>query len=310
MPPLKQILLALFSFSVGCTASEPSAIPFELVGGLVYVQVSVNGTAPAPFVLDTGATYSVLPPETAAEQALVTKETLPAAGPGRGGDATMKIAGGVSLRVGNLELKNQQVAVLSVDYITQQSGHPTSGILSVHAFEGLVVQVDYPAGLLRLFNANDFVPAPEDTEIPLTLKDNVPFVQAEVGIPNHDDLPGTFILDSGLVGEILFGNSFQERHPELKTLENRVDLPPVEAVGGTMHLQAAPLPHLRLGSINVANPVAVFSMNGAGVLDDPSIDGIIGCAVLMRYRVSYDYPHGRLFLAPAPTPGASPDVKK
>jgi hypothetical protein len=301
MPPLKQILLALFSFSVGCTASEPSAIPFELVGGLVYVQVSVNGTAPAPFVLDTGATYSVLPPETAAEQALVTKETLPAAGPGRGGDATMKIAGGVSLRVGNLELKNQQVAVLSVDYITQQSGHPTSGILSVHAFEGLVVQVDYPAGLLRLFNANDFVPAPEDTEIPLTLKDNVPFVQAEVGIPNHDDLPGTFILDSGLVGEILFGNSFQERHPELKTLKTgsiclRRGRRGNDASAGGAASTSAPRQHQR------GEPGRGLQHERAGVLDDPSIDGIIGCAVLMRYRVSYDYPHGRLFLARHPHP--------
>ncbi len=294
------LLLAAFLCTDLCLAAEPTSVPFELVNGLVYLQTTVNGSDPLPFVLDTGASYSVISPELAKKLNIEATNAVPSGGPGRGGDAMMSTAQGVTLGVPGILLKNQQVAVLSVDYIQRQAGHPTAGILSVNAFANQIVQVDYAAQVVRFFAPGSFSPSSADKEIAFTLRDNVPMIRADVALPNHSTITGSFVLDSGLVGAIVFSKPFLARHPELLRIENRFDLPDVEAVGGTMKLQAAYLPSLRLGPVLIESPLAIFSLNGAGVLDDPQVDGIIGCDVLKRFRVTYDYSHTRVFLVQTP----------
>lgn len=304
MSLLKSVPLTFFC-SWLCLAAEPPGIPFESVKGLVYIQASVNGSASLPFVLDTGASISIVSPETAKLLSLHPAGAIAAAGPGRGGDQSMKLAAGISFRVGETELKNQATAILSLDYIERQAGHRTAGILSVGAFAGRIVQVDYAARVVRFIDPAAFSPSPEDREVPLVIGGNVPFVQVEIGLPHQISLTGTFILDSGFSGAtILFSKPFLARHPELLQVAGLHNLPNIEAVGGKMEMQAAPIPFLRLGPFAIENPVAMFSLNGAGVLDNPQIDGILGCKTLIRFRVTYDYPHSRMFLAPDSGPSA------
>jgi hypothetical protein len=307
MSLLKWTGLALCLNSSICLAAETAEVPFELVNGLVYVQTTVNGSTPLPFVLDTGASYTVLSPETAKGLGIVATGSIKTDGPGRGDEVAMKIATGVGIRLGGEELADQQVAVLPVDYISRQANHATAGILSVNTFAGRVVQVDYAAKVIRIYDPATFSPSPDDIPIPLTISDNVPFVQAEVGLPNNRSLKGSFVLDSGLVGAIVFSKPLLSRHPELRRINGLIDLPPVEAVGGTMHLQAAPIPFLRLGTFTINSPVAVFSIDGAGVLDNQQIDGIIGADILMPFCVTYDYAHHQMFLAPASTLAPDPN---
>ncbi|MGA2131792.1 MAG: aspartyl protease family protein [Bryobacteraceae bacterium] len=285
----------------GCALAGPAeySIACEPVGGLVYIEVRINGSDPTPFVLDTGASVSIISPSAAQRLKLVTGDSIQAAGPGRGGSETMPIASGVSVGIGPIELKNQSMAVLSVDYIATQAGHATDGILSVGAFAPQVVEVDYGAKRIRFLDASTFTPVAGSVEVPVTLNGNVPYVRAEIGLPGGGTAGGRFVLDSGLArGAVLFSKPFIERYPELLQTGERIDLPLVEAVGGKMEMKAGRIAFLRMAPFTFAEPIAVFTLDGTGVLDDPHIDGIIGTAILERFRVAYDYAHSRIFLTP------------
>lgn len=291
------LLLSFFWCRWGCANDRSMA--FESVNGLVYVEARINGSNPVPMVLDTGASDSIVSPSVARLLRLLTASSIQAAGPGRGSDETMPVASGVMMDIGPIELKNRNIAVLAVDYIAVQAGHATEGILSVGAFAPRVVEVDYQAKRVRFIDAPDFFPSPESVEVPVVIGGNVPLVRAEIGLPDGGSTSGTFILDSGAANTmVLLSKPFIGRHPELLQTGDRIDLPPVEAVGGKIEMKAGRIAFLRIGPFTFKHPIAVFALNGAGVLDNPQVDGIIGTGVLERFCVAYDYSRSRIFLAP------------
>jgi hypothetical protein len=165
-----------------------------------------------------------------------------------------------------------------------------------------VVQVDYAAMQVRFIDHTEFTPSSQAVEVPIMIGGNVPFVKAEIEVSDGRRIAGTFLLDSGLaMTTILFGKFFIARHPEILHTGHRIDLPSVEAVGGKMNMQAGRIASLRLGPFTFRQPVALFAVDGAGILDNPQIDGIIGTDILKRFRVAYDYSYHRMFLTPAPS---------
>jgi len=109
---------------------------------------------------------------------------------------------------------------------------------------------------------------------------------------------GKFIVDSGFTGTLLLSKPFLNRHPQFLKGGNRFDVPAVEAVGGKMEMKAGPIEFLRIGGFTLKHPIVAFTLNGAGVLDTPEIDGVIGTDVLQRFRVAYDYFRDRIYLSP------------
>jgi hypothetical protein len=273
--------------------------PLKSVGGLVYIEARINGSNPVPVVLDTGASVSVVSPSLARRLRLGTASSIQAAGPGRGGDETMPLAADVTIDIGPIQVTGQTIAILPLDYIAIQAGHATDGIISVGAFAPQVVEVDYRAKRVRFIEAPGFSPSPESVEVPVVIGGNVPLVRAEIGLPGGGIAAGTFVLDSGTAHTaILFSKPFIGRHPELLQTSKLIDLPRVEAVGGKMEVQAGRIAFLRIGSFTFKDPIAKFARNGAGVLDNPRIDGTIGTGILERFCVAYDYSHSRIFLTP------------
>ena len=218
-----------------------------------------------------------------------------------GNDTTMQVATGVTISTGPIELDNQNIVLLPVDYIARQAGYPTEGILSVGAFMHQVVQVDYTAKQVRFIDTAEFAPLSGAVEVPITIRGNVPFVKAEIDLPDGRGIKGTFLLDSGFVGTILFSRPFIARHPELLHNGRHIHVPSVEAVGGKMNIQAGRIASLRLGPFKFKQLVAIFSIDGAGILDNPQIDGIVGADMLKRFCVAYDYSHHRIFLTSGPS---------
>ena len=298
----KQVTTALLLALISCRwgGANEHSLPFELVGGLVYLEARINDSDRLAVVLDTGASVSTISPSAAQRIQLKTASSIQAAGPGRGSEESLAVASGVRINIGPIELKNQNIAVLPVDYIAIQAGHATDGILSVGAFARQVVEVDYGAKRVHFFDAPGYSPPRESVEVAITVGGNVPFVRAEIGLPGGGTATGTFLLDSGLTRTILFSKPFLGHHPELLQAGDRIDLPPVEAVGGKMEMKAGRIEFLRLGPFTFKHPIASFTLNGAGILDNPQIDGIIGTEILERFRVAYDYSRNRMFLTPGP----------
>lgn len=130
-------------------------VPFRLAGPvkpLVLVSAFVNGRGPHAFVLDTGASATVLSPDLAATLHIETLAAEPMTGVGGMLQATVGRVG--SLAVGGAHLHD--VSVMVADFLADLgriAGAPLDGILGYNFLRHFRVTLDYPNGVLWLMKS-------------------------------------------------------------------------------------------------------------------------------------------------------------
>lgn len=298
MRRLAGYLMWMFLLSPTIGAAQDYVAHFEQVDGLIYVEVAVNGSEPVPFLLDTGATGSLVSPATARVAGLHGYESKAIGGPGSGGGPGLggtqagEIVHGVSLRAGNFEFPPQDVMVAPVGAVTAGTGHRTDGILSVSRLDE--IEIDYGSGVIRFDSADR---APLAGGIPLRLEDGFPLIEAEIGLPQGGRIRGTFLVDTGakLAGLILT-RSFLDRHPEILRCGEHPRIPNIAVFGGEMQLEGGRVASLGFGRYTLAQPFTLFAHSRSAIFDGQGIDGVIGTQLLSRFRIVMDLRRGKLYL--------------
>lgn len=139
----------------GSAGSDYTEVPFRLAGPvkpLVLVEAFVNGRGPHTFVLDTGASATVLSPALAVALRIETVAAEPMTGAGGMLQATLGRVG--SLTVGNAALENITVMVAHfIAGLGREVGVPLQGVLGYNFLRHFRVTLDYPAGMLWLMKA-------------------------------------------------------------------------------------------------------------------------------------------------------------
>lgn len=136
----------------GAGGAAHAQIPFRLAGPvkpLVMVPAYVNGRGPHAFVLDTGASATVLSPALAAALRVETVAAEAMTGAGGMLQATTGRVG--TLAVGGATL--QDVSVMVADFLSELgrvAGEPIEGILGYNFLRHFRVTLDYPGGMLWL----------------------------------------------------------------------------------------------------------------------------------------------------------------
>lgn len=136
----------------GGGGASHTRVPFRLAGPvkpLVMVPAYVNGRGPHAFVLDTGASATVLSPALAAGLGIETVAAEPMTGAGGILEATVGRVG--TLSVGGAVL--QEVSIVVADFLSELgrvAGEPIEGVLGYNFLRHFRVTVDYPEGVLWL----------------------------------------------------------------------------------------------------------------------------------------------------------------
>lgn len=144
------------SFEVaGAVGAAHAEVPFRLAAPakpLVLVPAFVNGRGPHTFVLDTGASATVLSPGLAAALKIDTVAAEPMTG--AGGMLQTTLGRVSSLTVGGAALED--VAVMVADFLADLGsvvGTPLDGILGYNFLRHFRVTLDYPVSTLWLMKA-------------------------------------------------------------------------------------------------------------------------------------------------------------
>jgi len=139
----------------GVGGAAHAEVAFRLaapVKPLVLVPAFVNGRGPQTFVLDTGASTTVLSPALAEALRIETVAAEPMTGAGGTLQATLGRVG--SLTVGGAAL--QDVSVMVADFLTELGsvvGTRLDGVLGYNFLRHFRVTLDYPNGVLWLMKA-------------------------------------------------------------------------------------------------------------------------------------------------------------
>ena len=173
-------------------------IPFRFSGNHIYVPVIVN-CRERYWVLDTGASISVVSSEFAKELGLETLGNM------KGGAANstveVQFATLPSFSVEGIEFDPQQIAVIDLKPLNKLVNIPIAGILGFDFLSRFMTKVDYAHELLSFYEPESFSYGGDGTKLDVHLKDGVFVAKAALdGVHS-----GTWLCDLGASSSSLEG---------------------------------------------------------------------------------------------------------
>ena len=268
-----------------------ATVPFDFDDGEIGVDVSVNGQ-PGRVFLDSGASGIALSKATADALKLPQSGFLEARGYGGSADLlpvkvhTFEIPGAVRLT------DIAAVAIPLPPALNSFLAQPVAGFVGYDLLSHFVVRIDYVKRQITFIAPDSFTPTAADGQaVPIGLDNDIPTLTAQLdALP-----PARYLIDTGdeaflrLYGPYVAQNKLDRKYPR--------GVPTVG--GGIGGVSAARLTRVQSFTVDgqtlrgVPTDFSTDAKGGASELDA----GSIGSALLARFVVTFDYPHGRLFLA-------------
>lgn len=282
-------------------ANPPSCvheIVYEPFAGLILVSLTIAGSPPLDFVLDSGATQSsITDPLLAWSLGLEVKESGLARGMGSGA-RRVAVSEDTGIRMDGIEVLRAPLVVHDIGArLAAVAGREIYGFLGADLFERFVVEIDPEGRRLLLHDPETFAYRGPGFELPLEVVDRRPVVNGAAVIKeNGKQVPVRLVVDTG-----------SSRFLALITRSGRHLKPPSEQTVGTSvgvvgetTVVVALTKRLQLGPI-VAEGVETAWMEAfdvPAVRNIPKLNGILGNRFLRRFRVFFDYRGGRLIVEP------------
>lgn len=268
---------------------EVVTIPFEYISNEVIVKAKVNDKDELNFVIDTGATQSVLDKSVAktlgkCEDSNLTMTT----GSGSVNLSYMTIP---KIAIGDLTLKDIHFAVADLAAFSQILGQRPSGLIGANILRRFRVTIDYPQRKVILAHPSNVKVGPDSIVIPTK-----PALGMS-GVLIDGELDGqklSFLVDTGAA----FNNiSSKLAKPILSG-----SLLPVGSLEGLdgkkVKIGSVRFQTLKLGSITLKQPlfsVAPSDTNPAGIISGGAL-AILGNPLWRKYCLTIDYKNQRLIL--------------
>lgn len=207
------------------------------------------------------------------------------------------------LTLGELALGDVELSMLPLTHLAMSSGEPIDGIIGYEILKSFVVEVDYDAGVLRVFDRETYVPADGAAPYEVTfLIGNMaqPCVSGEITLPGGDVVDGMFVLDAGAGADVVLNSPFVREHDLVSRL-GAADSPTDSVSGVTPDetpVVKGTLPSFTFCGFSLSTVPVTLNLGTGGFLASEGYAGVIGNRVLSRYNITYDYTGEVVYLEP------------
>lgn len=270
-------------------------VPFELTQNHIFFPLSVNGSAPSSFILDTGAEMTVIDRARAGALKLAMEGAVEGRGAGSESVEVALVAHPV-VSFSGVELPLRSMASIPLDSLALREGRTIDGIAGYDLISRFTIAVDYQHRTLHFRDPATYTPAAAAHALPVTFSDNGPVVAATIALADGRSLNAKLLVDTGSRGGLILYHPFIDA--------NRIDLtktieaPLGAGIGGVADERIGRVAKLKLGGFTLDSPLTVFALATKGGSATPDLDGSIGGELLRRFTVTIDYPRERLLLEP------------
>ena len=279
-PPLPRI--GKLAFADG----RHARIPFDLRNNHVWVRGAINSSDSIWIVIDTGAESSVM------DEGLARKLRLRMSGShesmGAGGRQREYTAHDVTIQLPGVAIERKQIGATDLASITGAGGRPMQVIVGYELFRACVVRFDYAAGVIDVWDAKA---APRDlagAEVPMRLRENHPYVQAELNVAGGPPIRGEFVIDTGSSQALIIAPDVVERESLATRVPRTLEIAG-RGVGGESRMSVGRADAFRLGALTFEKPLMALARPSPGRISLPGTIGNIGGQILGRCRVTFDY---------------------
>ncbi|MBV9959262.1 MAG: retropepsin-like domain-containing protein [Acidobacteria bacterium] len=298
------LLLCLSCMTAHGAGRRVARIPFEInEGGHIFLRVRVGGSGPLLFGLDSGAEGTLISTEQATALKLKLEGETQAAG---GGEGTVAFSASRNVRLGLAEaaVTLPEVGVVPLKIPSPIAGESVAGILGYDLISRFVVEIDYAAQVINLYEPAGYRYRGRGEAIPIRMLDNNPYIPVTVKLPGMAPFRTMFVLDSGANTDLFFFAPFVKRHRLLSSQQETTEASAV-GLGGASRIRIGSATSVRVGRTLIPNPVVHFSQATRG--DDASNigAGFVGGKLLRRFSiVIFDQKRRRLILEHGQASGA------
>jgi hypothetical protein len=294
--PLVVALTVATGCTPGPTLAKPAELPVQIVNNLAFVSVRAGSSEPLSFILDTGASATVVN-RTVAERLGLALQSSEDARTG-GGSVQTASASGITLSVGNASLPDLTIVAIDLSGLHAGLGRPVDGILGYDIFHRYVVEIDYAANTVRLHDPTEYRYAGAGDILPIVIEDQVPFAQVQVLRPDGDAVDAKLEFDTGQTGAMTLVKPYVDTNQLVAPQQARLRIRTGAILSGGVTADVVRVAGIRLGRFLVTNPVVSITpdVEGAGV--SGGTVGLLGGEVLRRFTVTVDYSRSRIILEP------------
>jgi hypothetical protein len=292
--------LFVLSTNLFCKNKLISTIPFEMVGSYIVVNVKVNNSTPLKMILDTGVRSTIITelfPDDNVE--MQNGELRELQGLGAGNQLFAFESDSNNIMIGKFELKNRLVYVLpeNIFKLTNQTGTKINGLLGVDMFRNNIVQLDYTARKIRIYDYENFEAPKNYGVMPMIIQRQKLFIQLSVLETDSAKRSIKMLIDTGAELSAWFQTLTNKAItiPE-KSIKGRIG----QGLSGEVNGIFARIPQICIANFCVKNPIVAFpdSSSISGIIQNTDRDGTIGSQLLSRFNLIIDTQNKKFYFKP------------
>ena len=285
----------VFFETTATAADQPLAtLPVEYSGGLVYVDVLVNGKT-AHLAVDSAAGHPALDANVAAAVGVDASVNALNSGVNTDSPQAVKAAIDVTYQLGDVRITEPVSVVYSFQFLADRIHHAFPGVLGGALFRRYVVSLDYPHRRLSIYDPASFQPPPEAQVIPMRVSaEDLLVTGSLVPAPGNRSVAGEFSLDTGAAQADLVLWKRCTADGSLQTAATGLEESSSTSFGGTRPALSGHLAAFRLQGLTIANPSVRFTDRSPSGGDISPLCGNLGSGIFERFNVIFDAPHSRL----------------
>jgi len=277
---LSRVFVAGLVFAaIGFANAAPTSLgsfPFTRDGQLMVVEAQIDEAPPALFMLDSGASHTVFDPTFAKELGLETKEAAPTTGTGSGA-VTKSHTRAVTMTLGGVKVNLPEPWV--IDLSNAQMPRTIRGLVGAELFKAFVVRMDPVQSKITVFDPASYRHEGDTASIPLLVEGDKLFLEAQLEVPAGRVVRHKLRIDTGSESSV---NDEVARESEEVRSSNLGG-----GLGENFQSYSGVYTSVKLGPFTVKH---VWGPGGP----NPSI----GMEMLRRFIITFDAPHGRIYLEP------------
>ena len=283
---------SLVALCVGLTAAQaPHDLFFSFATRQPIVQVSVNGAAPLPFVVDTGATIHLVDEDLARRAGAQGTSDLLMHGGGQAG-VQAHIVESLTMQVGDLKWTGQRAAIVPIGYPRRKH---FAGLLGAQILKQYTVRFNFNGRTMSLLDPSSYEPPAGAILVPFELDEDLPIVHVTLDV-GSGSLDARLMVDTGAATFIDLNGPFVEARQLLTAMPDAAPDNRPAALGGTAPFLYGTGRRVVFGGVPFDRPRIGLSRATSGSSSRSERDGILGNDLLRHFAVTVDYRRRTLVL--------------
>jgi predicted aspartyl protease len=273
-------------------------IPFFDNNNLIIIPVSINGSSPVNFLLDTGVRSNLLFSKRLGDELdLFYSRKLDL----MGADGRTVISASISpnneLKMEGLVGNAQPLLVLDEDFFVLDKivGIPIHGVIGHEFFKMNPVRVDYDAKVVTFYKSTSFRRKPFGfRKLDLEMEGGKPYVKTVIRQGNGPTLQAKLLIDTGANHSLMLN---QETSDDIKLPTKVLESELGTALGGELRGFVGRVPRLQVGRLRFKNVIASYpeETEFSDIIIETGRLGSLGSDILHRAVIIYDYSRERAF---------------